>query len=71
MGRPLIGAKGFQSFHWTRGTSSRKVMEVTKRKGIVCMKGREKEEEKEVEEKLLVLMCARIKHGGNVCKNQA
>ncbi len=27
MRRPLIGAKGFQSFHWTRGTSSRKVME--------------------------------------------
>jgi hypothetical protein len=24
----LIGAKGFQSFHWTRETSSRKVMEV-------------------------------------------
>jgi hypothetical protein len=64
MGRPLIGAKGFQSFHWTRGTSSRKVMEVTKRKGIVCMRG------EEVEEKLLVLMCARIKHGGNVCNNQ-
>jgi hypothetical protein len=81
MGRPLIGAKGFQSFHWTRGTSSRKVMKVTKRKGIVCMRGREKEEEKEVEEKLLVLMflcaqessmegmCARIKHRKNVCKN--
>ncbi len=46
-------------------------MEVTKRKGIVCMRGREKEEDNEVEEKLLVLMCARIKHGGNVCKNQA
>jgi len=28
MRRPLIGAKGFQSFHWTRETSSRKVMEV-------------------------------------------
>jgi hypothetical protein len=27
MRRPLIGAKGVQSFHWTRGTSSRKVME--------------------------------------------
>ncbi len=23
MRRPLIGAKGFQSFHWTKGTSSR------------------------------------------------
>ncbi len=46
-------------------------MEVTKRKGIMCMRGREKEEENEVEEKLLVFMCARMKHGGNVCKNQA
>jgi hypothetical protein len=27
MRRPLIGAKGFQSFHRTRETSSRKVME--------------------------------------------
>jgi len=23
MRKPLIGAKGFRSFHWTRGTSSR------------------------------------------------
>jgi hypothetical protein len=27
MRRPLIDTKGFQSFHWTRGTSSKKVME--------------------------------------------
>jgi len=27
MRRPLIGAKGFQSFHWTREISSRKVKE--------------------------------------------
>jgi hypothetical protein len=27
MRRPLIGAKGFQSSHWSRGISSRKVME--------------------------------------------
>jgi hypothetical protein len=33
MRRPLIGAKGFQSFHWTRGTSSRKVI---KEENIVC-----------------------------------
>jgi hypothetical protein len=32
MRRPLIGAKGFQSFHWTRGTSSRKVMEAYQEK---------------------------------------
>jgi hypothetical protein len=32
---------------------------------------KEKEEENEVGYWLLVLMCARSKHGGNVCKNQA
>jgi hypothetical protein len=32
MRRPLIGAKGFQNFHWTRGISSRKVMEAYKKK---------------------------------------
>jgi hypothetical protein len=32
MRRPLIGAKGFQSFHWIRGTSSRKVMEAYQEK---------------------------------------
>jgi hypothetical protein len=34
MRRPLIGAKGFRSFHWTRGTNSRKVMEACKRRRI-------------------------------------
>jgi len=50
MRRPLISAKGFQSFHWTRETSSRKVMEACqeKKKNIVCMGRREKEEENEV-----------------------
>jgi hypothetical protein len=31
----------------------------------------EKRRRRKCEEFLLVLMCARIKHGGNVCKNQA
>jgi hypothetical protein len=45
---------------------------LTKEKGIVCMGKSKKEEEEECEEDwLLVLMCARIKHGGIVCKNQA
>jgi hypothetical protein len=49
MRRPLIGAKGFQSFHWTRGTSSRKVMEAYQgRRHCVYGKKREKEEENEV-----------------------
>ncbi len=45
---------------------------LTKEEGIVCMRKCKKEEEEECEEDwLLVLMCARIKHGGIVCKNQA
>jgi len=37
MRRPSIGAKGFQSFHWTRGTSSRKVMEACQEKKKYCV----------------------------------
>jgi hypothetical protein len=46
---------------------------LTKEEGIVCMWKRKKEEEEEEceEDWLLVLMCARIKHRRNVCKNQA
>jgi hypothetical protein len=44
----------------------------TKEEGIVCMwKSKKEEEEKCEEDWLLVLMCAIIKHGRNVCKNQA
>jgi hypothetical protein len=46
MRRPSIGAKGFRRFHWTRGTSSRKVMETCKRRGFGGMQ-REKKEKKE------------------------
>jgi hypothetical protein len=51
MRRPLIGAKGFRSFHWTRGTSSRKVMEVYQGEFFfecVCVWGEEKRREEEV-----------------------
>jgi hypothetical protein len=45
---------------------------LTKEEGIVCMEKSKREEEEECEEDwLLVLMCARIKQRGNVCKNQA
>jgi len=46
MRRPLISAKGFQNFHWTRGTSSRKVMEAyqTKRHCVYVKKREEREE---------------------------
>jgi hypothetical protein len=46
MRRPLIGAKGFRSFHWTKGTSSRKVMEACKERGFGGMQ-RKKEKKKE------------------------
>ncbi len=43
MRRPLIGAKAFRSFHWTRGTSSRKVMEAYQGRGFcVWVWGEEK-----------------------------
>jgi hypothetical protein len=51
MRRPLIGAKGFRSFHWTRGTSPRKVMEACKGGGfflVVC--GEEKKRRMKCEE---------------------
>jgi len=48
MRRPLIGAKGFQSFHWTRGTSSRKVMEAYQGRRHCVYVEKEKEEENEV-----------------------
>jgi hypothetical protein len=37
MKRPSIGAKGFQSFHWIRGTSSRKVIEAYQKKKTLCV----------------------------------
>jgi hypothetical protein len=49
MRRPLIGAKGFRSLHWTRETSSRRVMEAHQEGGILGVCGKkEKEEENEV-----------------------
>jgi len=46
MRRPLIGAKGFRSFHWTRGTSSRNVMEVYQGEFFLCVYGEKKKEER-------------------------
>jgi hypothetical protein len=62
MRRPLIGAKGFRSFRWTRGTSSRKVMEACKGRGFG---GYVKEKRKEkrrtcVRKVFLVLMCGEV-----------
>jgi hypothetical protein len=46
MRRPLIDAKGFRSFHWTRGTSSRKVMEACKGRGFGGYAKKKKERKK-------------------------
>jgi hypothetical protein len=48
MRRPLIGAKGFRSFHWTRGTSSRGSWRLTKKEVEGVWMGRRKREEEEV-----------------------
>jgi hypothetical protein len=47
MRRPLIGAKGFRSFHWTRGNKLKEGHGGSPReRGIVCMwKGKEYEDE--------------------------
>jgi hypothetical protein len=44
MRRPWIDAKGFRRFHWTRGTSSRNVMETCKRREVFL--GMEEEKKK-------------------------
>jgi hypothetical protein len=41
-------SKGFRSFHWTRGTSSRKVMEAYQGRGFFFVCGKEEKEENEV-----------------------
>jgi hypothetical protein len=75
MRRPLIGARDFEAFIGQGEQAQGRSWRLTKEEGIVCMEKNKKEEEEEEEECeedwLLVLMCARIKHGGNVCKNQA
>jgi hypothetical protein len=49
-------SKGFRSFHWTRGTSSRKVMEVYQERRVSCVEEMRKEEN-ECVSKRLFLMC--------------
>jgi hypothetical protein len=50
MRRPWIGAKGFRSFHWTKGTSSRNVMEAYKRREVFSGMGKEKKRRRKCEE---------------------
>ncbi len=67
----MIGAKGFRSFHWTRGTSSRKVMQVAKgRTSCVCEKEKKKEGRRmSVKKMVLVLMCGEVLMEKGVCKD--
>ncbi len=58
---------GFWSFHWTRGTSSRKCHgDLSRERGISCVGGRGKEE-KECVKKRLILMCGKVLFMKNVC----
>jgi len=67
--------EGFRSFHWTRGTSSRKGHNgLPRKKGVSCVGGRGKEENERVRKRLVLMcgkalfmekMCARNKHGKN------
>ncbi len=67
----MIGARDLEA-SIGQGEQAQGVMEAHQGRGNVCMWKSKKEEEEECEEDwLLVLMCARIKHGGDMCKNQA
>ncbi len=70
MRRPLVGAKGFRSFHWTRGTRSRKVMEACQRGDFGCMWKKGKNEE-EVWGRTFSSYVWRGAHGKCVWKNEA
>jgi hypothetical protein len=64
--------QGISRLPLDKGNKLKGSWRLTKEGGIMCMWKSKKEEEEECEEDwLLVFMCARIKHGGNVCKNQA
>jgi hypothetical protein len=74
MKRPLINWRGgFRSFHWAKGTSSRKGHGgLPREKGVSWVGGRQKEENECVRKRLILMcgkvlfmkkMCARNKHG--------
>jgi hypothetical protein len=48
MRRPLSGAKGFQAFIGQGEQAQGRSWRLTKREGIVCMRGREKKGKNEV-----------------------
>ncbi len=68
----MIGAKGFRSFHWTRGTSSRKVMEAYQGEFFVCVcvwGEKKKRRGGSVREIVFSSYVWRGAHGKCVCRN--
>ncbi len=65
--------EGFQYFHWTRGTSSRRGQGGLPRKRSLCGFFWKKEEENEYEREELILMCEKMLFMGKkiVCKQRA
>jgi hypothetical protein len=60
--------EGFRSFHLAREISSRKGHGgLPNERGVSCV-GRREKEENECVRKILILMCARVVHGKDVCK---
>jgi hypothetical protein len=70
MRRPLIGAKDFEAFIWTRGTSSKKVMEAYQGGRFFCVCGEEKKRRMKCGEGFNSYVWGGV-HGKGVCKNQA
>jgi hypothetical protein len=68
-------SKGFRSFHWTRETNSRKVMEAYQGRGYLVYVGKKKRGGGSVRKDLVLMcgkvfmekVCARIKHGKKLC----
>jgi len=61
--------EGFQSFHWTRGTSSRKGHGgLPRERRISCVGGRGKEENECVKKKISSYVWKGVIHGKDVCK---
>jgi hypothetical protein len=65
--------EGFQYFHWTRGTSSRRGQRGLPRRRSLCIFFWKKEEEIACERKELVFMCEKVMFMGKkiVCKQRA
>jgi hypothetical protein len=63
--------QGISKLSLDNGNKLKEVMEAYQGGSLVCVDGKKKKERRKCEECFLVFMCARIKHGKDVCKNQA